>query len=146
MLTLRSAIEYFRWRRTQKPEWREPRLYELLFLPAPPRVLLLSPPRDIKVGSFVRFTKKFCETHSGSDWGHWAKVYGNGVGIVLSVHVWDKMETTARVAFPHRTECWGVSSFELDHNADRAMAVLKWGPTYGPRLRLRQAPQNAASS
>ncbi len=124
--------------------WSAPRVYELLFLPAPPPVLLLAPPRDIRIGSFVRFKKSALAQYWGCNNQHWAKRYGNGVGIVRRIHDWGaKRKTTVAVDFPHRLEVHYLEEVELAHDATRAMSMLKWGPMYGPEIRLA-APSQAA--
>lgn len=116
---------------------------EQLALPAPPRQLLLAPPMDIRVGSFVRFKESVVRDRGGNNWNHWARAYGNGVGIVRNIKIWGgNASTTAQIDFPHRMECHRLEDIELARDADRAMSMLKHGPMYGPSIRLQ--PPKAA--
>lgn len=104
-----------------------------LCLPAPTPTLLLRAPFEIEAGVFVRFSE-YGLRNVGTT--HWARRYGNGVGIVKNVHEWRKTGRAILVAFPHRDECWSEHFLERDNHAQRSMAQTRYGVEYGVTHRL----------
>lgn len=101
-------------------------------LPAPPRLLLLAPPREIRIGSLVRFTEKYVRGMRGTyEWQHWALVYGNGVGRVRNIKIWGgKTKPSAQIDFPHRMECHALDAVELALDTERTVSVLRTGHVF----------------
>jgi hypothetical protein len=102
--------------------WPGPQRYQLA-LPAPQRPLLLPPPREIRVGSFVKFSKEFF-VRQGWNHSHWAHRYGNGVGRVRAVHSEYK---TAQIDFPHRMECHSLKYIESAYCTCRTQPLRSGG-------------------